>query len=71
MKNFKIKPTDKKKLPLKEDMDYKILEMIYELEKKKLNKEQKELVKFLKTQLEDDWRKPLLKFLKKLSKKIM
>lgn len=65
MKNFKIKSADKK-LRLDEKRDYKILEIIYELEKKKLNKEQKELVKFLKSQLEDDWRKPLLKFLKKL-----
>jgi hypothetical protein len=68
MKNFKIKPADKK-LRLDEKRDYEILKMIYQLEKRKLSKEQKELVKFLKSQLEDDWRKPLLEFVRKLIKK--
>lgn len=69
MKKFKINPRDKKKLVLEEKRDYEILEKIYQLERKKLNKKQRELVKFLKTQLEDDWRRPLLRFLNKLLKK--
>lgn len=70
MKNFKIKPADKNRLLLEEKRDYEILGMIYELENRKLKKEQKELVKFLKSQLEDDWRKPLLGFVRKLTKKL-
>jgi len=68
MKNFKIRTADKKRLLLEEKRDYEILEMIYELEKRKLSKEQEELVRFLKSQLEDDWRKPLLRFVKKFVK---
>jgi len=67
---IKVKKADQKKLLLLQQRDYEILEKIYLLEKKKLNKEQKELIKFLKTQLEKNWRKPLLEFLNKLIKKI-
>ncbi|MBI2096566.1 MAG: hypothetical protein HYT40_00165 [Candidatus Sungbacteria bacterium] len=60
---------DKKKYILKERRDYQILEMIYLLEKRKLSLEDKKIVNLIRTQLEDDWRKPLLKFLNKLAKK--
>lgn len=69
MNKFKVKNQDKKKLVLGEKRDYQILRIIYKLEKMKLDKEQKALVKFLKSQLEDDWRKPLLAYVNKLSKK--
>jgi len=49
--------------------DYEILSKIKELEKKKLEKEDKEIIKLIKTQLERDWRKPLLVKLDKLLKK--
>ena len=70
MKKVNVKKTDKKKLLLEEDRDYEILEKIYLLEKKKLTKDQKELVRFLKSQLQDDWRKPLLRFVNELIKKL-
>ena len=54
---------------LKEKRDFEILEKCKELEKKKLTKDDKLLVRFLKTQLEDNWRKPLLKVLNGLLKK--
>ncbi|MDD3284613.1 MAG: hypothetical protein PHZ07_03400 [Patescibacteria group bacterium] len=31
--------------------------------------EDKNIIKFIRTQLEEDWRKPLIKFLNELSKK--
>ncbi len=49
--------------------DLSIYTQIKKLEKKKLSKQDKELVKFIKTQLEKDWRKYLLIKLKKLNKR--
>lgn len=69
MEKFLIKPRDKKKLRMDEKRDYQILKKVYQLEKRKLTREQKELVTFLKTQLEDDWRAPLIKYLNKLLKR--
>ena len=66
---MKVKPEDKKKYLLLEDQDYEILEKIYKLEKKQLSSEDKKLVKLLRTQLERDWRTPLVKFLDRLLKK--
>lgn len=66
---LKIKPKDKKKYILTDEIDYQILEKIYELEKCKLFSDDKKIIKFLRTQLEEDWRKPLIKFLDELSKK--
>lgn len=60
---------DKKRYVLEETRDYQILEKIYQLEKCKLSADDKKLVKFLRSQLLDDWRKPLLKFLDGLVKK--
>jgi len=69
MKSIRVKKADQNRLLLEEDRDYEILEKIYLLEKKKLDKDQKELVRFLKSQLQDDWRKPLSQFLDKLIKR--
>ena len=49
--------------------DYEILSKIKQLEKLKLTKQDKYLIKFVKTQLEHDWRKPILKTLSKVLKK--
>lgn len=68
-KQFKITPTEKKKYVLSTDADFEILDRCKQLEKLKLTKEDKFLVKLIKTQLEDDWRKPLLKTLNQLLKK--
>ena len=68
-RQFKITPTEKKKYVLSTDDDFEILARIKQLEKKKLSKEDEALVRFLRTQLEDDWRKPLLKVVNGLLKK--
>ncbi len=65
----KIKAKDKKQYVLKEEGDYEILEKIYQLEKCRLSSTDKEILKLIQTQLKDDWRKPLIKFLDKLGKK--
>jgi len=69
MKRFQIKPEDNKKYLLLENRDYEILEKIYKLENKALSPEDKKIVSFLRTQLEKDWRTPLVKFLDKLLKR--
>jgi len=66
---MKITKKDKKRYVLKEKRDYLILEKIYQIEKYKLSPADKKLIRFLKTQLEDDWRQPLIKFLNGLIKK--
>ncbi|NQU98853.1 hypothetical protein HQ533_05270 [Candidatus Woesearchaeota archaeon] len=67
MKN--LTPLEKKKYVMPTDRDFEILAKCKELEKLKLTKEDKLLVKFIKTQLERDWRKPLLVKLNKLLRK--
>jgi len=66
---IKIKPQDKKHYLLVDKKDIEILEKIYKLEGKKLSAEDKKLVKLIRTQLERDWRTPLLGFLDQLLKK--
>ena len=66
---MKVQSQDKDKYVLADAQDYEILEKIYQLEKKKLSLEDKELVRFARTQLERDWRTPLVKFLDRLLKK--
>ncbi len=64
-----ITKADKKKYALVTKLDSEILIRIKKLEKKKLSKEDKRMLKFIKTQLEYDWRKPLIKELEKIEKK--
>ena len=61
-----ITKKDKKKYALPTKLDEEILLKIKELEKKKLNKKDKEMLKFIKTQLESNWRKYLVKELNKI-----
>lgn len=68
-KKFKVKPKEKKQYVLSTDQDYEILQKIYQLEKKKLSKEEKKIVNLIRTQLERDWRTSLIKFLDQLLKK--
>lgn len=68
-KRFKITGKDEKRYVLSTDSDYEILNKIYKLEKKKLNNEDKRLVKFIRTQLEYDWRRPINELLDRLLKK--
>ena len=58
-----------KKYILKTKRDLDILNSCKKLEKLKLSKKDKDLVALIKTQLERNWRKHLLKELNKLLKK--
>lgn len=60
---------DRKKYVLKDSRDWEILKKCRFLQKKKLKKADAALVKFILSQLEDDWRKPLLVFTNKLVRK--
>ena len=68
-KKIKIKKLEKRKYVMSTDVDYEILEKIKFLERRNLKKEDAVFVKFMRSQLERDWRKPLLKMLDKLLKK--
>jgi len=67
--SIQITPEDRKKYVLKTSQDEWILKACKKLEKHKLFPQDKFLVKFIKTQLYDDWRGPLTGKLKKLLKK--
>ncbi len=68
-KKVKISSTEKKKYVLSTDTDFKILKRCKQLEKSRLEKDDRFLIKLIKSQLEDDWRKYLLKDLDKLMRK--
>ncbi len=68
-KKFALTPTEKKKYVLPTDRDFEILAKCKQLEKLDLTNQDKSLVKFIKTQLKVDWRKPLLKKLNQLLEK--
>ena len=68
-KKFSISAKERQKYVLSTDEDYEILAKIEKLEKMELTKEEKFLLKLLKSQLEHDWRRPLIKFLDKMLKK--
>ena len=65
---FEVEEEEKRKYVLAKDEDFIILRKCKQLENLDLNKEDKELVEFIKTQLEDDWRTPLIKKLNELLK---
>ena len=66
MTKIKIADWEKKKYPLKDPKDIEILGKIHELEELLLSSEDKKLVNFIRTQLEDDWQTPCLKLLEDL-----
>lgn len=68
-RNFNVSPAEKKKYILSTDYDFEILAGCRQLENMKLAEEDRSLVKLIKTQLEADWRKPLLSALDKLLRK--
>lgn len=61
--------TEKKKYVLSLDQDYEILQKVKQLKKFRLGPEEKFIVEFIRTQLELDWRKKLLKELNKMLRK--
>ena len=70
-KKFPLTNLEKKKYVMSTDGDYEILSKIKQLERLKLTKEEKFLVKFIRTQLEHDWRKPLIQTLDKILRKYL
>lgn len=68
-KQFKATSSEKKKYGLTTDIDFEILAKCKQLERLKLMKDDKLLVKLIKTQLEYDWRRPLLRTLNQLLRK--
>jgi len=68
-RKLKILRKEKKKYVLSTDADFEILAKCKQLEKKRLSREDRFFVKTIKTQLELNWRKPLLKTLNRLLKK--
>lgn len=68
-KKFEVSKIDQRKYVLATDDDYIILGNCKTLEKLKLSEKDKELVKLIKSQLEDEWRKSLIKKLDKVLRK--
>ena len=66
---LKITPSEKRRYVLSTDEDLEILGVIKYLERRNISKEDQELLKLFRTQLEHEWRKPLLHKLNTLVKK--
>lgn len=66
---FGISAEEKEKYVLSIDKDYEILDKIHRLEKEKLFPEDKRMVKFIRTQLREDWRSPVIELLNEMLKK--
>src|SRR3989344_4681886 len=56
-KELSLSTNETKKYVMSTDKDYDILSKVKVLEKLKLNKEEKFIIKLIRTQLEHDWRK--------------
>lgn len=65
-KKILLTKREKRKYVMSLNQDYEILSKVKRLEKLKLNKEERFLIKLIKTQLERDWRKWLIKELDKI-----
>lgn len=66
---MKVTVPEKRRYVLAKAADLEVLACCKRLEKLKLKKSDKDVVKLIKTQLEKDWRKPLLQKLNSLLKK--
>lgn len=66
---IKITSADRKRYPLPDKSDLEILRKIKYLEKMKITKSEKDLLKLIRSQLLDNWRKPLIVILNKMIKK--
>jgi len=69
-KSFPLTKTERKHYVMSTDEDYEILGKVRQLEKLKLTKEERFLVWLVKTQLEPEWRKYLIKALNKILRKV-
>ncbi len=66
---MKLTQLEKQKYLLKTKRDYEILQKIKQAERLNLTKEEKETIKLIRTQLEQNWRKYLIIKLDKILKK--
>lgn len=69
IKRFPLTTAEKRRYVMSTDKDYEILKKVKCLEKLKLRKEEKILIQLIKTQLELEWRKYLLKTLNNILKR--
>jgi len=68
-KKFKITLKEERDYVLPTNQDYEILGKIKQLEKQKLSVGDRKLIKFIRTQLRQDWRTPIVKLLNTILKK--
>ncbi len=68
-KRFPLTKTEQRKYVMSTNEDYEILKKVKQLEKLKLTKEEKSLIWLIKTQLDFDWRKYLIRTLNQLIRK--
>ena len=68
-KKIKLTKVEQKRYVISTSEDYEIMRKIKQIEKLKLSNDERFFISLLKTQLEDDWRKPLIKGLDQLLKK--
>lgn len=68
-KKFNVSVKEQRRYILSTDLDYEILGKVHKLENKPLSKDDRNLVQFARTQLEEDWRSPLIRALNKLLRK--
>jgi len=68
-KRFKIIAKEEKDYVLSTNQDYEILCKIKQLEKQKLSVVDIRLIKFIRTQLRQDWRTPIIELLNDLSER--
>ena len=69
MNKLKLSEYERKRYVLKDKEDFIILDKIKEIEKFKLNNNDKGIVKLIRTQLERNWRKSLINYLNKIKKR--
>lgn len=69
MAKVKIEDWEKKKYILDDPKNVEVLGKIHELEKSLLSPEDKRWVKFLRTQLEEDWQTPCINLLDEILEK--
>ncbi len=65
---MKFPPKPKTPYQFENEQDKRIFDKLARFEGEKLTKKDEELIKFLYSQLEDDWRTPLEEFIDKLLK---
>ncbi len=68
-RTFKSSAKEKNRYVLSEERDFEILSGCNELQQQKLSKNNREFINLIKSQLEEDWRTPLLAKLKQIEKK--